>query len=110
MGSYYLATASDPAVRAFAIVSGGLGVPGDARMDSLGNFKKLNNVAILDVYGSEDEQSVLKAVSERRRLSQDIDGRRYQDLEIDGADHFYRGKQEELVSELSSSLDKILAP
>lgn len=110
MGSYYLANASDPTVRVFAIMSGGPGVPGDARMDSLGNFKKLNDVAILDVYGSEDEESVRKAVSERRRLSQQFDGRRYQYLEIDGADHFYRGKQEDLVSELSSSLDKILAP
>jgi dienelactone hydrolase len=110
MGSYYLATNSDPAVKAFAILSGGPGVPGDARMDSLGTFKKVHDVAILDVYGSRDEESVRKAVSERKTLSQDIEGLRYQGLEIDGADHFYRGKQEELVTEVSSSLDKILAP
>ena len=110
MGSYYLATNSDPAVKAFAILSGGPGVPGDARMDSLGTFKKVNDVAILDVYGSQDEESVRKAVSDRKTLSQDIEGLRYQGLEIDGADHFYRGKQEELVTEVSSSLDKILAP
>lgn len=110
MGSYYSATNSDPAVKVFAIVSGGPGVPGDARMDSLENFRKITGVAILDVYGSEDQKSVLDAVSERRGLSQDIEGRRYQDLEIDGAGHFYREKQEELVTELNSGLDKILVP
>ena len=110
MGSYYLATKRDPAVRVFAIVSGGPGVPGEARMDSLENFRKINGVAILDVYGSEDEKSVLQAVNERRRLSQTIEGGSYQQLEIDGAGHFYRGKQEDLVTEFSTALDKILAP
>lgn len=109
MASYYLATASDPAVKVFAIVSGGPGVPGDARMDSLENFKKITDVTIVDVYGSEDEKSVLSAASERKRLSQGSDGDRYQAIEIEGAGHFYQGKQEELVTVLNDKLDEILA-
>jgi pimeloyl-ACP methyl ester carboxylesterase len=110
MGSYYLASKSDPSVAVFAIISGGPGVPGDTRMDSLENFRKIRNVAILDVYGSEDQQSVLEAASERRKLAQNSEHSRYQELEIDGAGHFYQGKQEELVAELSDRLDKSLAP
>jgi alpha/beta superfamily hydrolase len=110
MGSYYLANKPDPAVTVFAIISGGPGVPGDSRMDSLENFRRIKNVAILDVYGSEDQKAVLEAASERRKLSRDIEQSRYQSLEIEGAGHFYQGKQEELVSELGGWLDKSLGP
>ncbi len=110
MGSYYLATKNDPAVKVFAIVSGGPGVPGDARMDSLANFRRITDVAILDVHGSEDHEYVLDAARQRKSLSPDIQGSSYQELEIDGAGHFYQNRQEELVSGLSSGLDKILTP
>jgi predicted alpha/beta-hydrolase family hydrolase len=110
MGSYYLANNNDAAVRVFAIVSGGPGVPGDARMDSIENFKKITGVAILDIYGSEDQQSVLDAVSERSKIHQRTEDTPYLKVEIDGAGHFYRDRQEELVTELNSRLDNILAP
>jgi pimeloyl-ACP methyl ester carboxylesterase len=110
MGSYYLALKKDPEVRVFAILSGGPGVPGDARMDSLANFQKITDVAILDVYGSEDREFVLDAVSARKKLSADMPGSRYQPLEIDGAGHFYQKKQQELVTGISNGLDDIVTP
>ena len=110
MGSYYLAIKNDPAVKVFAIVSGGPGVPGDARMDSMANFQKITDVAILDVYGSEDHEIVLDAARQRKSLSLDTQGSSYHELEIDGAGHFYQNKQDELVSGLSSGLDNILMP
>jgi pimeloyl-ACP methyl ester carboxylesterase len=110
MGSYYLALKKDPEVKVFAIVSGGPGVPGDARMDSLANFQKITDVAILDVYGSEDREFVLDAVSARKKLSADMPGSRYQPLEIDGAGHFYQKKQQELVTGISNGLDDIVTP
>ena len=79
-------------------------------MDSLANFQSIRDVAILDVYGSEDHEAVLDAARQRKRLSADMQGSSYRELEIDGAGHFYQNKQEELVSGLSSRLDKILAP
>jgi predicted esterase len=106
MASYYLATRNDPAVKAFAILSGGVGVRKDARMDSLGNFKKLKDVNILDLYGSEDQQTVIDAVKERKTLGPKIHGGRYQNIKIDGVGHFYRENPEELLKQVNSWLDK----
>lgn len=110
MAGYYLATDRDPAVEAFIILSAGPGVPGDARMDSLANFRNIHDMTILDVYGSEDENAVRDTASKRKELAPDIPGTRYRQLEVAGADHFYRDKQDELVNGLSGALDDILTP
>ncbi|WP_455208656.1 DUF3530 family protein [Kaarinaea lacus] len=109
MASYYLVSRKDPAVKGFASVSSGFGVPRDAYMDSLANFKNMRGVNIVDVHGSEDRQPVLDVVKERKMLGPRIHGNRYQELEISGADHFYRDKQDELINQLSSWLDKNIA-
>jgi pimeloyl-ACP methyl ester carboxylesterase len=109
MASYYLATIKDPAVKVFAIVSGGFGVPKDTYMDSMENFKKLKNVDILDIYGSEDRKMVLKVVSKRKMVGPKLFGSRYHDIKIEGAGHFYRERTDQLLNQLKSWLDKDLA-
>jgi pimeloyl-ACP methyl ester carboxylesterase len=106
MAAHYLATARDPLVKAYVSVSGGPGMPGDLRMDSLENFKKINTVRILDLYGSEDIKRVLDNLKERGPIGKKLHGDRYQILKIDGANHFYHGKQDELIKVFSDWIGK----
>jgi len=106
MASYYLATHPDPAVKIFAILSGGPGVPGDARMDSLENFRKIRDVMIIDVHGENDTQRVLKATMKRQYDAVDTPGKFYQTMIIRGAGHFYRDKQARLTNALAGWLDR----
>lgn len=104
MASYYLSTAPDRAVKTFVILSGGSGVPGDRRMDSLANFKHIRNINIIDVFGSEDRESVFKQLLSRKTVAKEVDKGRYLILKIKGANHFYRGRQKVLVQDLNTLL------
>ncbi|WP_455221686.1 DUF3530 family protein [Kaarinaea lacus] len=106
MAFYYLATTRDPVVNTFAILSCGTGIANDDRSNTLENFKSIQSINIIDVYGSNDTKKVLGALKQRKELASKLHGDRYQYLQINGAGHFYREKQDELVSQLSSWLDK----
>ncbi len=108
MASYYLSTKNDPTVKVFAMLSGGFGMPKVTNMDSLKHFKKIKNVRIIDVYGSEDLKPVLEAIIVRNPLGNKIHQGHYQQLKIEGANHFYNGKQDELVNGLNVRLTKIM--
>jgi len=108
MASYYLSTKNDPTVKVFAILSLGFGMPKITNMNSLKNFKKIKNVRIIDVYGSEDRKPVLDAITVRSPLGKKIHKGQYQKLKIEGANHFYNGKQNELINELNVRLTKIM--
>ena len=108
MTSYYLVASPDPAVKAFAITSGGPGIPKDSRMDAVDNFKKFKNVAILDLRGGEDTDRVKDAWKERSKIGNPIHGKRYESQVVPGANHFYNGKDKELVDAVGNWLDKVM--
>lgn len=108
MTSYYLVASADPAVKAFAITSGGPGVPADDRMDAVENFKNMKNIYILDLKGSEDSDRVKDAWQQRGAVGNKIHGERYATQVIPGANHFYSGKAKELVDAMSNWLDKVM--
>ena len=100
MASYYLAGGGDPSIKSFVIISGGPGVPDDARMDSMRNFVTLKKLNILDVFGSEDLDYVTATVTKRRSLARKNHINHYASIEIPGADHFYRGEEDVLTNKL----------
>jgi pimeloyl-ACP methyl ester carboxylesterase len=104
MASYYLSTLPDQAVKTFVILSGGSGVPGDKRMDSLANFKQIHNMNIVDVFGSEDREQIFKQLLSRKAVAREAHKGHYKILQIKGANHFYRGRQTVLVEELNTRL------
>ncbi len=110
MASYYLASARDPLVKAYVIISGGPGTPGDSRADSLENFKKIKTISILDLYGSEDLKLVTESIKKRGPIGEKLHGDRYQIIKINGANHFYHGKQDELIKAFSGWIDKSSIP
>jgi sulfur relay (sulfurtransferase) DsrF/TusC family protein len=110
MASYYLVSARDPMVKALVIMGGGPGAPGDSRADSLENFKMINTISILDLYGSEDVKLVKNSIKKRGLVGKKLHGDRYQAIKIDGANHFYHGKQDELIKVFSDWIDKSSMP
>jgi dienelactone hydrolase len=108
MASYYLVASPDPAVKAFAITSGGPGTPKDPRMDVIENFKKFKNVYILDLRGGEDTDRVKGAWKERGEVGNKIHGKRYESQVVPGANHFYNGKDKQLVDAVDSWLNKVM--
>ena len=106
MASYYMATNHDLAVTGLALLGGGFGIPKDSYMDSLQHFRNIKGVRIVDVHGSEDRKDVFQVIGKRKALAKKHNNKQYQPLQIKGSDHFYRGKEAELVSQLSSWLEK----
>lgn len=106
MASYYLANKPDSQVKTFAIVSGGPGLINDPLMDIVENLKKIDNVNIIDIYGGEDHIRVTSTYPKRKRVAKQMN-KPYQLLKVDGANHFYHDKQNELVKTLSTQLDKL---
>lgn len=108
MTSYYLVSNPDPAVKAFAITSGGPGLPKDPRMDAIENFKHFKNVYVLDLRGGEDTDRVKGAWKERGSMGSKIHGKHYESQVVPGANHFYSGKDKELVDVVGNWLDKVM--
>lgn len=108
MASYYLSSQHNPAINTFAIISSDIGIPSQPYMDSLAHFRKIKNIHIVDIYGSEDNKRVLDTVAIRKSLGEKLYGKHYQSLEINGADHLYRKKPINLVNGLNVALSKLV--
>lgn len=109
MATYYMASSRDPDVKGFALLSAGPGYLKDERMNSVENFKKIKNVRILDVFGSDDSKFVIETSVKRKKIGPKVHGDRYSIIKINGANHFYHGKQDELDSTVLSWLNKYFA-
>ncbi|MFQ5660008.1 MAG: DUF3530 family protein [Gammaproteobacteria bacterium] len=69
---------------------------------------RLENIAlpVLDIYGSRDFDNVLRQVDDRRLAGRRKGGRDYQQIMIEGADHYFTGLDEFLVRHIRGWLDK----
>ena len=105
MAGYYLITNKDPAIRGFIIISNSFGAPGDQYLDNIENFKKLKNIQVLDIHGSEDLKPVLTASALRKQIGPKILGNQYHSFQIKGADHLYHEQTDELVRQITNWLN-----
>ena len=108
MAHLYFAKNKDQSVKVFAILSGGPGYVDADSTNTVEHFKKFKDISILDIHGSEDEKFVRETQKKRKMLAPELHGDRYENIEIKGADHFYRGKQDELLNTLNGRLEKLL--
>lgn len=106
MAAFYLASHRDPALKAYVSVSGG-SVPGDSYIDTLENLKNIKGVRILELYGSEDTKEVFEDIARRGPVGKQLHGDQYEIKKIDGANHFYQGKQDTLVKVVSDWINNI---
>ena len=105
MATHYLANKSDPAVRAFIAVAFGPGYPQDPRMDSYSNFSKVK-LPTLDIYGSGDFERNLKGVDQRRKAAKTAGNKNFQQVKVEGANHFFSSMEDVLLQRVRGWLKK----
>ena len=96
MTSYYLSRSGDAALKGFVAI----GMPGgskDPAMNSLVTLGKYN-LPVLDLYGSEDLEQVLANVDSKRKVALSVSGREFEQIKIDGANHFFDDQNETLIA------------
>ena len=102
MGAYYLAGHQPELVAGFA----GIGMSGGGKHTAMDNVVLLKSVQVpvLDLYGENDLDSVLASANSRK---ESIESRKYpaagegtMQLMVPGADHFFDGKNDELLDEV----------
>ncbi len=105
MAVEYLAAGGPQEVLALAAV--GLGADkGEKSSGTLGALQKLQ-LPILDIYGSQDIPSVLGSARERRQAAGRAKNSDYRQVEIAGADHFFRGLDDTLIATVRAWLGKV---
>ena len=104
MGSYYLSVKPKSAIRAFIGIGMGQS-KADPKMDIAITLAKIK-VPLLDLYGSQDLDSVLDSVTLRRQAGNIAKNKNYRQLRIMGADHFFRDMDAELVKRVRGWLKR----
>lgn len=101
MGTYYLRN-ERPDIKAIAAI-GMSGTFGSEVQNSVKSLKSVR-VPVLDLYGSEDLEYVLNSVDKRAEAGKHVD---YSQVKVDGANHFFDDKDEELVDAVSDWLNSL---
>lgn len=65
---------------------------------------------LLDLYGSKDLDSVMRSAKARKTAAKKAHNKNYRQVETIGANHFYHGLNDELVSYVNNWLNKTLYP
>ncbi len=94
MASYYLAENDHP-IKSFVAIGMAAGSK-DPRMDNAASFQNIS-ISMLDLYGSRDQDDVIRASSARASAAQKAGFKAYKQMQVDGADHFFDGKEDVLV-------------
>ncbi|MCN4144936.1 MAG: alpha/beta hydrolase family protein [Thiohalomonas sp.] len=63
-------------------------------------------IPLLDLYGSKDLDSVMRSAKARKTAARKIPNKQFRQVQTIGADHFYRGLDEELVLYITNWLNK----
>lgn len=102
MASYYLAHNESPIA---AIVGVGMSSgSGDARMDSAVSLENIK-IPAFDLYGSDDLESIIEAAPKRAAAADKAGNKTYKQLKVEGANHFFDGKEEKLLELVTTWLE-----
>lgn len=103
MGAYYLSQTKTPIHSFVAIGLNGRGE--DPRMNGANSIKQFK-VPMLDLFGSNDLDDILDNVDLRAAAAKQAKNKHYRQTKVKGANHFFDGKEEELVSIVAEWLGK----
>jgi pimeloyl-ACP methyl ester carboxylesterase len=104
MGSYYLSK-NNKDVEGFVGI-GMPGHPGAGAMDTVHSLEQIH-VPVLDLYGSEDLKPVLDSAKARKSAAKIAGNKNYTQEMVKGANHFFDGKDDELITAVSNWLKKL---
>lgn len=107
MASATLAKQGDLGLRGFVAI-GMSGSDLDPQLDTTAHVTRLK-LPILDLYGSRDLDSVLNAVQPRAAAMRKAGHERFRQIEVEGADHFFIGLEDELVRRVRGWLEQNVA-
>jgi len=103
MAAYYLSTTKQ-AVDGFVAI-GMAAFADDPRMDSIKALEKIN-VPVLDIYGDDDLEGIMKSVDDRAAAAKKAGNKSYTQVEVAGSNHFFDDKEEQLVEVVADWLEK----
>lgn len=102
MSSYYLTHQPAEAVQAFVGISMSE-IGQDSRMSNVAMLKNIT-IPVLDIYGSLDEAHVRDYVQQRQQSAMSANNQAYRQAVIKDANHFYNGKDNELLTVIENWL------
>lgn len=103
MGAYYL-SASKRDVQGFVAI--GMAGAGDPRMNGVLSLEKIT-LPVLDLYGGEDLEGVLANAGARATAAKKAGNSDYTQVEIAGSNHFFDGREDELVETVAAWLEEL---
>lgn len=103
----WLAQDPPPEIRACVVV--GLAVdPAEDRGGTIAALERIK-IPLLDIYGSRDLDQVRRSAPARAAAARRAENRAYRQLEIEGADHFFRGQEALLLARIRGWLARVVA-
>lgn len=102
MSSYYLSR-NESGVKAFVAIGMGA-TQKDSHVNSADSLKAIN-IPVLDLYGTDDLPGVLQTSSQR--MSSAAHNKNYTQKIVKGAEHFFDGKNDELIEVISQWLERL---
>ncbi|MGD8558712.1 MAG: DUF3530 family protein [Gammaproteobacteria bacterium] len=104
MAGYYLAQKDQPAIKAAVLIGFGNMLQDEkSPLNSLNIIRNIK-VPVLDLYGANDLKPVLEYAPKRKQAMQTMSNKVYQQQKVEGANHFFQGKEMELVKIVDSWL------
>jgi predicted esterase len=105
MAAYYMAHSTNPVKGMVVIGTSGINFSANT-LRYFDSLPKLNKLPILDLYGGDDFKAVLDTVAQRADIARKSGNTHYTQVKVPGANHFFQGKDKELLQEVSIWLDK----
>jgi pimeloyl-ACP methyl ester carboxylesterase len=103
MAAYYL-SASKRDVQGFVAI--GMAGAGDPRMNGVLSLEKIT-LPVLDIYGGEDLEGVLANTRARTTAAQKAGNSNFTQVEVAGSNHFFDGREDELVEAVAAWLEEL---
>jgi len=100
MGAYYVANHDAPAVKALVMIGATGSTFKDPERDVIQSLKKIR-IPVMDLSGTEDMPEVIETRNLKADTAKAAGNTHYQEISIEGANHFLTGKEDELVREVS---------
>jgi pimeloyl-ACP methyl ester carboxylesterase len=106
MAGYYLSQQPSFAVKAAVLIGfGTMSDDPDSKFSSLHMVKNIH-ISLFDLYGANDLKPVLKYAPERKRIEADMHNKNFRQQKVDGANHFFQGKESVLIKTVDSWLSE----
>lgn len=105
MAAYYMANKPDSAIRAFVAVGASGNMYAKNKVNYLKSLKTIK-VPVLDIFGSLDLTSVLESEKIKAQVARKAGNKKYTQIKISGANHFFDSKNDILIKRIRGWLAK----